>query len=314
MTIDKAYIKKLSDMVVKAVLDGVPASKAVNDAWVKMKIPNVLFSEVRGVALKEAMKVLGGLAGETASRVLVWERLINENDVVRKQVRQASARARRDLVNDVKQILKDGEATRASAVRLQETAPSNTGVLRKEIQKISKVGGTAPALRNLKSKLSRELTRNETRGAYRAVIDAVDKGLPDKIAKAVDLAIIEKTRYNMERVIRTERARATAEADREMIANEDVEFVKFVLASGHKSDICDAYANADMGYGKGVYPIDKAPVLPIHPNGQSRLVPVYVAKKTGKEVNPDEAVQNTADKYGVKAYDGIKLSPIKKRL
>lgn len=315
MKISDALLKKIRDRVLTLILDkGIPAEEAVKMAWKEFKVPDSLYQSVKSATIAEISKSMGKFEGDAVTTSKAWERLVNEDGIVRKQVTEASARARRDLVQEVKSVIKSGESAKQAALRIQEAGFENTGVVRKEIDKLAKYGATDKQIKALKRKIDQGIKGNDLKGSYKAVIDAVESGVEDKIAKQLDYAVIDKTRYNMERVIRTERARATAEADREVIAQSDAQFVKFVLTAGHKPDICDAYANADMGYGKGVYPIDKAPILPIHPNGKSRLVPVFVPKRSGKEIDPEEAIQNTADSMDVKAYDGIKLSAIKKRL
>lgn len=315
MKLSRELLKKISDKVIELVVTkGIRGEEAVKIVWRLYKVPDALYESTKAATVAEVAKKLGMIGGETLTATKAWERLVNENGIVRKQVADASARARRNLVQDIKQVLKDGEATRKAATRLQETSLEDTGKLRKEIKAIAETGASKKQIDSLRRKLNMGLKGKELKSSYNAVLDSVEEGIEENISKQLDYAVMDKTRYNMERVVRTERARATAETDREVIAESGAKFVKFTLTLGHKPDICDAYAKADMGYGAGVYPIDKAPVLPIHPNGKSRLVPVFVPKKTGKEVDPAEAVQGKADSLGVKAYDGINLTPIKKRL
>lgn len=54
------------------------------------------------------------------------------------------------------------------------------------------------------------------------------------------------------------------------------------LSSGNFSsrhpcdDICDLYAHADLlGMGEGIFPKDKLPKLPVHPNCMCRVVPIF---------------------------------------
>lgn len=49
------------------------------------------------------------------------------------------------------------------------------------------------------------------------------------------------------------------------------------MSSGHPTyDVCDLYANANLyGLGKGIFPKDKVPILPAHPNCMCSLSPVY---------------------------------------
>ena len=60
----------------------------------------------------------------------------------------------------------------------------------------------------------------------------------------------------------------------------DIVAVKFKLSGRHPTfDICDMYAKADMfNLGKGVYPKDKLPPLPVHPHCLCRYSEVYVGE------------------------------------
>ena len=57
------------------------------------------------------------------------------------------------------------------------------------------------------------------------------------------------------------------------------------LASRHpKFDICDLYAEANLyGLGKGIYPKNATPRLPVHPHCLCHLAPVYRSELKGKK-------------------------------
>ena len=71
-------------------------------------------------------------------------------------------------------------------------------------------------------------------------------------------------------IARTESARAWHEgymADSDN--DDDVAGFKYTLSSAHKRkpyDICDVYANADFGFGKGIWPKGRQPEIPVHPH------------------------------------------------
>jgi hypothetical protein len=243
--------------------------------------------------------------------------MIGTKSQFRQQIANASARGRYDVANEVRKILKSNESVRQSAVRLVETAPGDLSIVRKDLKKIVDSGASVDAVNKLRRRITQGVKGLPLRAAYRDVLKSLEDGNEEKIAKQMEYAIEGKARYNAERVVRTERERARAQADREAIArDEDVKFVKFVLALGHDPDECDAYANADLGWGPGIYPLDQAPVLPIHPNGKSRLVPVYVPPKEpkpGKEKGAVEALEETATKRDVKLYN-VQFSPITRQL
>ena len=67
---------------------------------------------------------------------------------------------------------------------------------------------------------------------------------------------------------------------RDFIADDDVQFVRYRLSSLHKKkDICDFYANLDIGYGRGIYPKKEARAVPLHPFCRCGYEPVYRVKK-----------------------------------
>ncbi len=63
---------------------------------------------------------------------------------------------------------------------------------------------------------------------------------------------------------------------------DDIETVQWKLSSAHPCyDICDLYANADLyRLGKGIFPKDKVPMLPVHPNYMCHLKLVVVSPPT----------------------------------
>ncbi len=154
------------------------------------------------------------------------------------------------------------------------------------------------ALENI-NKLAKGGAPNKAlQAAYNELLEAVQEGNEKAIEKAVETAINEKSRYVAERIARTEMARAYADGFIAKIKDDpDIVAVKFKLGSRHPAfDICDMYARADMfNLGKGVYPKDKLPPLPIHPHCLCRYSEVINGEvDTGKAV---DNVQNAGDKW-----------------
>lgn len=107
---------------------------------------------------------------------------------------------------------------------------------------------------------------SETKKAYESFIKAVKGQNVEAFEKSVDNMVRKKSRYIARRVARTEQARATSEAYLETsLADNDLKFVRVNLDASHDHrDECDICANADFGLGRGVYPKDRIPRLPIH--------------------------------------------------
>lgn len=153
-----------------------------------------------------------------------------------------------------------------------------------DLTKLNITGSSTPeakqlqrkVLRSVRDKVSR-LTTPGVRAAYTELTHAIDKGNDERINKALETAVQEKTRYNAERIARTENARAYADGQVNRYMNDDdVVAYKWRLAARHpRFDICDFYANADLyGLGKGVYPKDKLPPLPAHPHCMCHIQPL----------------------------------------
>lgn len=114
------------------------------------------------------------------------------------------------------------------------------------------------------------LTTKALKRAYKDLVEACAKLETEAVDKALWTAVQEKSRYYAERIARTESARAWYEgymADSD--SDDDVAGFKYTLSSAHKRkpyDICDVYANADFGFGKGIWPKGRQPEIPVHPH------------------------------------------------
>lgn len=157
----------------------------------------------------------------------------------------------------------------------------------------------------------------------KSVLDETSKFNEKALDKAVDKAVNAKSKYYATRIARTESARAWFEGFIARYENDDEVFgYKWQLSSRHSLvpfDICDVCANADIGYGKGIYPKDKVPKIPQHPHCMCMLRVVYwheidsnyPESKTAPEYNPNKAkeyIDQLSDKEKVSLFgsDGLK--------
>ena len=70
---------------------------------------------------------------------------------------------------------------------------------------------------------------------------------------------------------------------KEYMDDKEIEFVKYRMSSKHPlMDICDYYANLDIGYGKGIVPKAQMVTLPLHPHCMCRYDPYYLPVKRKK--------------------------------
>lgn len=116
------------------------------------------------------------------------------------------------------------------------------------------------------------------RAAYSSLVRAAQSGTEEQLEKACYVAVQEKSRYVAQRIIRTELSRAYSDGFvAKIMQDDDVVAVRLRLSTRHPVfDICNLFAEADMyGLGKGVYPKDKMPPVPLHPHCMCRYEEVY---------------------------------------
>ena len=136
--------------------------------------------------------------------------------------------------------------------------------------------------------------------AYKEIFRKLEEMEYEAIDKAMKAALYEKSRFYAVRIAETEihRARMSARA-LDYLNDNEVEFVKYELSSSHpKTDICDFYAELDLGWGRGVYPKKEMRALPLHPFCRCVYAPYY--PKKGKRVSWREAVEKTMSKFSEK--------------
>lgn len=161
---------------------------------------------------------------------------------------------------------------RADLTRLErETLQAKVRKTRRQVERLAQGGAPNKALKS----------------AYMELLDACEHGTEKALNRAVHNACEEKSRYIAERIARTESARAWADGFVERYGNdEDVVAYRWKLSSRHpRFDICNLYAEANLwGLGKGIYPKDKTPNLPVHPHCLCHLAPVFSSELEGKTV------------------------------
>ena len=139
--------------------------------------------------------------------------------------------------------------------------------------------------REIEKLTERDITGGRLKKSYKNLLDKIESGSEEAIAKAYDRAVKAKINYNTMRLVRTENARAYGEGIKTEVADDpDVEAVRWELSSAHAIfDICDFHADVDLhNLGQGVYPKDSVPAYPAHPHCMCNLFPVYRVKKGGR--------------------------------
>lgn len=189
-------------------------------------------------------------------------------------------------------------------------------MLRKSVRKmtsdIRKLGFTKSYEKELKS-LEREISSlaeenyptSMTKKAYEQFIKAVRGQNIEAFNKSVENMVRTKARYITRRIARTETARSQLDSFLLMSKDdEDVIAYKWNLDASHKiTDICDVHAKADFGLGVGVFPKDKIPPIPAHPNCVCYLTEVIV-----DDENPINVKDFNYSKGGDKFLKGFNAS------
>jgi len=104
--------------------------------------------------------------------------------------------------------------------------------------------------------------------SYKKILENMTDINSKAFKKAMHSALQERARYYAKRIAQTEAHRSSMlSRAKEYLDDDNVEFVKFRMSSGHKiTDICDYYSSLDVGYGVGIVPKEQMRVLPLHPH------------------------------------------------
>nr|DAJ22917.1 MAG TPA: minor capsid protein [Caudoviricetes sp.] len=272
---------------------GLSVKDAVNEAYKKYPVMSEIKKEIEPQIISEMKRGSSGnisLKTIKLASQLVWsedeltlsERTIKGEKEVIKQVS-----------NTIKNAIKKGESVQKTALALFDGYGYGNILPTQEIPEFlkdlvntaKKTDLTHKEINALIRQVERQLKKVNVTGmkiAYNKVKEAVKTGCDRVVEKAIYIATQERTRYFARRIARTELARAYVDGVMGQWANdEDCIAFKWQTSSAHPhKDICDLYANADLyGMGKGVYPKDKVPILPVHPNCMCHIRPLMQGSK-----------------------------------
>lgn len=281
--VDLFRLKGIEDAVIEAAAYGYGV------------MPKVLVEADRN-AIAEAVEQPWSADGMKLSEKLhSTDRAIHRaiQDTVQFQVNNNSS------VMEIVRELYDGYNSGKAVVQRPETLP-------RYMHRITrKLGTTRNESREIERALKKvdELAQNGApnkalKTAYNELVNAIESGSDKALRRAVATALEEKARYIAERIARTETARAYADGFLSRYDNDpDVVAYEFKLSTRHPDiDICDMYADCDMfNLGKGVYPKDQIPLIPLHPHCLCRYVAVYKPKNQPKNQR-EKAVREWLEK------------------
>jgi hypothetical protein len=139
-----------------------------------------------------------------------------------------------------------------------------------------------------------------SRSAAERVLDqikqAVNKGSEELVDKAVKWWVYDKQLYNLKRIARTEMATAAHQAVIASVeGDESIIGFQWRLSSSHPvTDICDYYANIEMGLGKGVFTKEAVPHHKAHPHCMCLIIPRVTPVNQKGSKNYAEFINNTS--------------------
>lgn len=303
----KAYLKQ-----------GMTAREAVRKAYEEHPVMHELLTEVRErgeiqlksgygkpIPRKVAQKALEIPWAEDGLKLS--ERTTKGANLVRNWAARTIAKAIRngDTAQELTKRLYDGFNFKGG----KEILPAQDipRYLRDLVNAGRKVDGYDAEYRNLLRRARSALERNQAgplKAAYEEIIRAVETRSEKAIDKAVYVATQENTRYYARRIARTELQRAYQDGEfAQWTSDDDVVAFQWRTSSKHSDcDICDLYKEADLyGLGKGVFPRDKVPSLPLHPHCMCYLKPIM----QGAEILQGKTERNRVEQGGREYIDAL---------
>jgi len=209
---------------------------------------------------------------------------------------------------EIRQSLQAGQSWRSTAQKLTDKKLVKSAIAKDVETVLNKARGVyglsqnsegyteyKKAVRSVQARINR-LTDQDTsklKRAYQDILDLTNKSSAAQIESAAKYASYFKDRYNAETIARTEITKAYGDAS---ISNSfyelDVIGIQFVLSSGHPEvDECDYHTSVDLyDMGAGIYPRERSPEYPFHPNCLCGVEMVY----------SHEAPANGASDYNAK--------------
>lgn len=298
-------IKAFEKEIKRLLKEGKTAKEAVKEAYKKYPVMKTLEKELQK-QLEEAMKRGAGeeipINAIHDALSLVWS---PDNLTLSERTTKGSKEITAQAASIIAEAIKKGKSVQKTALALFDGYGYGHVLPTQDIpefmKKLSEIGKLTDykgqTFRKTLRDVERQLKRVNVQGmkiAYRKVKEAIETGNEKKINKAVYVATQERTRYFARRIARTELARAYGDGAMAKWENDgDCVAFQWKLSTGHPfCDICDLYANADLyGMGKGIFPKDKVPTLPVHPNCMCHLRPVMSGSKLLKSETPKARIE-----------------------
>lgn len=298
-------IKAFEKEIKRLLKEGKTAKEAVKEAYKKYPVMKTLEKELQK-QLEEEMKRGAGedipINAIHDALSLVWS---PDNLTLSERTTKGGKEITAQAASIIAEAIKKGESVQKTALALFDGYGYGhilpTQDIPEFMKKLSEIGKLTDykgqTFRKTLRDVERQLKRVNVQGmkiAYGKVKEAIETGNEKKINKAVYVATQERTRYFARRIARTELARAYGDGAMAKWENdEDCVAFQWKLSTGHPfCDICDLYAHADLyGMGPGIFPKDKVPRLPAHPNCMCHLRPVMSGSKLLKSETPKARIE-----------------------
>lgn len=317
MTVD---IESIISQVLSSVTSGKTVEKAVDEAWSSNGLTLKIYEETKAEIYKSINKELGVSAVRSMGGIdSAYSTLMKDNDI-RAQIVKSSQRMKADIVKQVKSSIKNAKGIWETSRDIRNVSllrgADTGGVIEQGLKKLYSTSFQDQA-KVIERRLKAGIKSEQLKYSYDKLLTEIEKDggtgvITEELLKQQAYTLRNKIRNNAERIAKTEKSRAINAARVERYKNdEDVKLVKVVLEkrSHHIEDICDVVCSADCGYGKGVYPLNKSPMLPLHPNCNCRLMPVY--NNNGKQIKSvTDATNDVKQDIGILDTD-IKYQSIK---
>lgn len=298
-------IKAFEDEIKRLLKAGKTPKEAVNEAYKTYPVMKIMQNEIEPQLISEMKR--GGAVGIARpllkkASTAVWAK---DGLTLSKRTTRGEKEVTKQAAVIISEAVKKGQSVEKAARALFDGYGYGHTLLEQDIPdflkrltqiaKAKEYGGAEfhktlrAAERNLK-----KLNTQGLKAAYAQVRNAVVTGNEKRIDKAVYIAAQERTRYFARRIARTEMARAYNDGFITKWANdEDCIAFKWKMSTAHPfCDICDMYAEADLySMGPGIFPKDKVPTLPVHPNCMCHLRPVMAGSKLLKSETPHARIE-----------------------
>ena len=327
-------IKAFEKEIKRLLKEGKTAKEAVKEAYKKYPVMKTLEKELQKQLEEEMKRGAGEEMPITAihdALSMVWS---PDNLTLSERTTKGGKEITAQAASIIAEAIKKGKSVQKTALALFDGYGYGhvlpTQGIPEFMKKLTEIGRITDykgrEFRKTLREVERQLKRVNVQGmkiAYGKIKEAIETGNEKKINKAVYVATQERTRYFARRIARTELARAYGDGAMAKWENdEDCVAFQWKLSTGHPfCDICDLYAHADLyGMGPGIFPKDKVPRLPVHPNCMCHLRPIMEGSKLlqGKEKEQIDkggmAYIKTLDKHDQERLLGVhgRLEVLKK--